>query len=443
MDNTKNKEIRLMQKNTGKRSPRENPHFVEKLDNGVTLLLYPRTECLTAAFGVFHGLGAANESVKRHEQGIAHVIEHMTFKSSEFRTTKQLGDSLSAIGAETNAYTDWDSTVFYARVPHQNLRRLIDLMGEMILHPKFNDSELETEKGAIVSEIRSSEDSHDTRTIEIARGNLFPATSRQRGSIIGLERDVMALKGYDIRFWKDVNYTPGKTVIVAVGKFDPKAVIDQVNGLWGELSNHRVPRARFGTGGNGTPLNVENEIRRDTQQAHISQVGHRVIPYRSPESYAQVLMMQVYGAGTSSRLFHELREKRGLCYSCAAWSTWYGGFGDVFSTMYVGTSEKDIKKVRDLIASIQEGLAGKHVGKAELDRARNECIGQSMITHDSLINYLRNIGESYLQGHEATSVEHFVESISAVTAQQVREAAELTFFKTDRSTTVCLPNEAK
>ena len=428
-----------MQKNNGRIVPKGNPHLVKKLDNGVTLLLYPRAECLTAAFGVFHGLGAANESVRRHEQGIAHAIEHMMFKSTEYRTTKQLSDAFSAIGAETNAYTDWDSTVYYARVPHQNLRKLIALIGEMVRHPLFKNSELETEKGAIVSEIRRSEDAHDSRMIEIARGNLFAQTSRQRGSIIGIERDVVGMNGDDLRRWKDRLYTAGNTVIVAVGKFEPGDVINQVGEIWGDMPKSNRTKVSFSTIGLGSDLTV----RRDTQQAHVSQVSQREIAWKSPEAYAQTLMMHIYGAGMSSRLFREIREKRGLCYSCSAWSVWNGIGGNVFSTTYVGTSAKDLQKVRDLIASIQDGLAGKHVGKAELDRARNECIGQAMITHDSLINYLRNIGENYLQGLTDTDIERFANGINAVTAQQVREAAELTFHRSETSTTICLPNEAK
>ena len=427
-----------MKTNNGRIVPKDNPHFVKKLDNGVTLLLYPRTECLTAAFGVFHGLGAANESVRRHEQGIAHVIEHMMFKSTEYRTTKQLSDAFSAIGAETNAYTDWDSTVYYARVPHQNLRKLIALIGEMVRHPLFKNSELETEKGAIVSEIRRSEDAHDSRTIEIARGNLFAPTSRQRGSIIGVERDVVGMNGDDLQRWKDKLYTAGNTVVVAVGKFEPGEVIEQVGEIWGDMPKSSRTKVSFSTG-----CGSDVTVRRDTQQAHVSQVSQREIAWDCHEAYAQTLMMHIYGGGMSSRLFRELREKRGLCYSCSAWSTWNGISGNVFSTTYVGTSAKDLEKVRDLIASIQDGLAGKHVGKAELDRARNECIGQAMIVHDSLINYLRNIGESYLQGLTDTDIERSANGINAVTAQQVLEAAELTFHKSGTSTTICLPNEAK
>ena len=428
-----------MKKDNGRILSAVNPHFVKKLDNGVTLLLYPRVECLTAAFGVFHGVGAANESVRRREQGIAHVIEHMMFKSTEFRTTKQLGDAFSAIGAETNAYTDWDSTVYYARVPHQNLRKLIALIGEMVRHPMFKDSELKTEKGAIVSEIRRSEDAHDRRTIEIARGNLFAPTSRQRGSIIGIERDVVGMNGDDLQRWKDRLYTAGNTVIVAVGRFEPGEVIEQVGEIWGDMPKSGRTKVSFATVDGGS----DETVRRDTQQAHVSQVSQREIAWNSPEAYAQALMMHIYGGGMSSRLFREIREKRGLSYSCSAWSTWNGISNNVFTTTYVGTSEKDLQRVRDLIDSIQDGLAGKHVGKAELDRARNECIGQMMITHDSLINFLRYVGEYYVQTRSDTDVERFANGINSVTALQVLEAAELTFRKTGISTAVCLPNENK
>lgn len=413
-------------------------HSVHKLKNGVTLLMYPSKDCLTAAFGVFVRTGAMAESVKNHEQGIAHVIEHMMFKSSEKHTTDQINNKFSDLGADNNAYTDFDSTVYHARVPYQNILPLIDLMTEMVRFPLFVDSELKTEKGAIISEIRRREDHHDWCTISDARSQFFKPGHRLVNDVIGLEEDVTKLTGKDLLTWHYDHYTAGNIVLVVVGRFCEEEVERHIRDLWEDMDKKPRVKLGFTTSRYGT-----RTIERATQQVQLAQMSSRIIKPKTHEAYTHDVMMTLYGGGMTSRLFRELREKRGLCYACNGWSSWFGQNGNMFSYTYVGTDLKNYQLALDLIGKVQDGLINKPVGKTELERVKNLMIGLLMTEHDSLISHLRSAGERYLVSGESTDIYRDIEMIYSIDADSIQEDAIKTFADAEISETICLPKTDK
>lgn len=407
------------------------------LDSGITVLIYPRQECLTAAFGIFVRAGGWNENPKT-ESGISHVIEHMMFKSSGWGTTKEMSDEFARLGADDNAYTDWDNTVYHARVPYQNLSDLIRLVSSMVRYPLFKESELETEKGTILAEVRRVNDDHMGKTSEEACRNLFAKDERFQDHLIGVEEQIKNMTRDDLVRYHNQWYNPENLVLVVVGRCEPYKVLDQLRILWDGMNKPAPVVARMLE---ATKTGV-NEIYRDSEQVHIIDALY-TDRYRvsDPGAMARCILTQIYGGGMNSRLFQEIREKRGLAYASFAYNNFYGKYS-LLTQAYVGTNEKSKDQVLKLITEIKDSLCQKKVDEKELERAKNTVIGLAMVQHDSNISMLTAAGSYFLQSeNEAYDVFDFIDRIKNVSADAVRDAAIEAFSRDRCWMTVALPNK--
>lgn len=394
--------------------------------NGVRILLYPRPGAMSFSIGVFVKAGAWNE--KPSQAGIAHCVEHMLFRSSEFKTTKQIADHFASLGAETNAYTDWDMTVYHATAPSVNAKAVVEDLTNMIRYPKFDEKEFDVERKAILSEIARRNDDHAVMTSEAAHTLLFYKEKRFSGSIIGTEEIVNKLTVDDLRNFHKKHYVASNICIVAVGGMDVTSLGTFILGQWGDLRRGTTSVVSVKSSEAGSNL-----LFRDSQQVHMSQHIRCEVQPLSREWYSLDALIAIYAGGMHARLPLEIRDKRGLAYATYGYASSYGRTTVEFTT-YVGTDVGNVDKARDIVTKIQMGLVDSKVSKAELDRAKNVLCGEYQIMHDKFPSFMRLAGGRFLTYDKALDVSEYMCELDNVTPEDVRAVAQELFCHCNRST---------
>ena len=394
--------------------------------NGVRILLYPRPGAMSFSIGVFVKAGAWDE--KPSQAGIAHCIEHMLFRSSEFKSTKQIADRFASLGADTNAFTDWDMTVYHATAPSTNAKAVVAELTSMIRYPKFDEKEFDVERKSILSEIARRNDDHATKTAEAAHARLFSPEKRFSGDIIGTEEAVNKLTVDDLKSFHKKHYVASNICIVAVGGMDATKLGAFILGQWGDLRRGVTSVVHVKSSEAGSKL-----LFRDSQQVHISQhIRYEVQPL-SREWYSLDALTAIYGGGMHARLHREIRDKRGLAYATYCYAPSYGRTTVEFRT-YVGTDVKNVATARDIVSRIQMDLAINKVSRAELDRAKSVLYGAYRIMHDKFPLFMRLAGSRFLCYNEALDVTEYTCELSDVTPEDVRTVAQDVFLHCNSST---------
>jgi len=399
------------------------------LKNGVRLMLYPRNDCMSMAMGIFVRAGAWNENAK--EAGIAHVIEHMMFKSTALHSTEWINNRFTELGAAVNAFTDWDTTAYHATVPYQNGEKMFELLTEMVQVPKFAIAELNTERKTVLAEIHRRNDDHAGMTAEHVHSQLFRGDARFSGSIIGLEKVVEKLSHSDLVDFYNRHYVGKNIGIVMVGKFDVYKMIKLITDLWENSFRSGNPKQRvIKSIGDGM-----DELERNSEQAHIVQINNVKVIYGSPEYYALTIMAAIYGDDYSSMLYREIREKRGLAYASMGYPVSYSS-GNTFIHTYVGTFPKSVDQVKKLIEDIQGRLTDRPVTDEQLERGKANLIGSHMLQHDKLTAFMRFVGGRFAVCGDDYDIYQSIKMINAVTAEDVQIAAQCAFIDSDSWTTI-------
>jgi predicted Zn-dependent peptidase len=328
------------------------------LANGFTIAVDPMQGAESVAVGLYASVGSRSEP--DHFGGLAHVVEHMVFKGAGGRDTRALAEVIEDVGGSLNAWTARDQTAFHGRALARDLPLVTELLADLLRRPHFEEEHLEREKQVILSELGEVTDSPD----DLVHDQLFEAAFDGQPigrPVLGSQASVRAIARRDCVDWLDGQFSPGRLVLAASGKVDPEEMLMLGERLFGDMTPKKqktVERAHF-TGG------MRNDCR-NFEQAHwcLAFPGHAAADPRNP---ALALFVQALGGGTSSRLFQELREERGLAYSIYAWSQ---GFDDC-GVVGIGCAAErrqaaeSVQLARDVLASAAEGLT-----EAELSRAR-------------------------------------------------------------------------
>src|SRR6476469_7294250 len=290
------------------------------LPNGLTVAVDPLPGAESVALGLYASVGSRSEPARLG--GLAHLVEHMVFKGAGGRDTRALAEVIEDVGGSLNAWTARDQTVFHGRALARNLPLVAELIADLVRAPHFDEAHLEREKQVILSEIGESVDSPDDLVHDHLLEAAFDGQAIGR-PVLGREDSVCAVRRQDCFDWLGRQFVPSRLVLAASGKVEAGAVLKLAENLFGDMPAGQVPSiesARF-TGG------VRND-RRSFEQAHwcLAFEGLSAADARNP---ALGLFVQALGGGTSSRLFQELREERGLAYSVSAWSQAYSDTGIV------------------------------------------------------------------------------------------------------------------
>ncbi len=400
------------------------------LSNGVRILVEPVPYVQSAAIGLWCKTGSRHELDS--EAGITHLIEHMLFKGTDRRTAKQIAESIEGRGGVLNAFTDKESTCYYCRVLSDDTQNGIDVLTDMMLHSKFDPKELETEEGVVCEEIKRSEDEPSDHVHELHLGYRWGQHPLGK-PIIGTEESVTSFRREHIVHYMERQYRAENVLLSVAGNVDPDAVKEVAESVLGKLPSGFADQQPSRPAGIASIL----EVAKDTEQVHfcigtdgISVYDEELIPVMS-------IFDAALGGSMSSRLFQEVREKRGLVYSIGSYTLTYGAGGAY--TVYGGTSKKNWEQVKEIVRVEFDKIMANGLEDEELERVKRSLAGNLVLALEGMSSRMMRMSRSELNFGREITVEESLERLNKVTNAQIKELANRILSKDLVSTTAIGP----
>lgn len=342
------------------------------LGNGLRIITAPMAGTQTATIIAMIGVGSRYESDK--EAGLSHFIEHMMFKGTKRRpTTLDISTELDEIGGEFNAFTSKDTTAYYAKADARHADKIVDVISDMYLNSKFEEAEIKKESGTIIQEINMYEDMPMRNVENIFEQLLYPKSPLGR-DIAGSKKTVAAMRRKDFLDYMKRHYMANDTVICVAGKFDEKKVLAQIRHNFSKMEKKKDTKiAKVKEMQKAPQLKLHFK---KTDQTHLL-LGVRTFPRNHKDRYALSLLSNILGGGMSSRLFSEVREKRGLAYYVRTGVEAYADVG--YLGAQAGVEHKNLGKTVEIIVQEFGKIAAEKVGEKELQKAKDYVKGKSVM----------------------------------------------------------------
>jgi predicted Zn-dependent peptidase len=382
------------------------------LPGGLRVFTEPLAEATSVSLGVWIRAGSRDE--KDEVAGISHLMEHMLFKGTPDMDALGIAQAFEGIGAQENAATGEEYTVLYARFLPEHLGRALDVMSDMILRPTLVD--LEREREVIVEEIKMYEDRPDQMADEYLSSLIFNEDPLGR-PIIGSAETVRGVDHDTLDGFHKNTYTGSNVFVVAAGKLDPDDVERKV-----EEKLSRLPDGEpFVREASPTPPPSRFHFRfKETEQYHVS-MGSMGIPARSEDRYAMAALNNVLGGGMSSRLFQEVREKRGLAYAVFSYHQGYSDAGAIKT--YVGSTTGNVEEAVRVIVEQLGRVMDEAVEDEELGRTKQQLKSSTLLALESTSARMNRVGRSVITGAELLTPEEISARIEAVTPEDILRLA--------------------
>ena len=371
----------------------------------------------SVSMGVWVNVGARDESLE--ENGLSHLIEHMIFKGTRKRTAYQIAKEFDAIGGQTNAFTAMENTCYHARVLESHLDTMVDILADIFLNSVFEAVEVERERPVILQEIGMVEDSPE-EYIHILAGKSYWGDNPLGRSILGSPENILRFDAEAVRSFFRRCYQPNRILIAAAGKVDHHALVDRL-----------APAFETIQPGNGFPQRWTPSVRRHIELCHrqLEQVHICLaapgLATTDPDRFALSLMNSILGGNMSSRLFQEVREKRGLAYSVYSYLVSYedtGMFG-----VYAGVEPSRAVEVATLIARILAEMRATPVLPGELQDAKEFTKGNLLLAGESTDNQMVRLAQGEIHYQRYVPLEEVVDHIDAVTGESIQALANKLF----------------
>ena len=385
------------------------------LPNGLKILLEPLSYARTACFEILAKSGSAYEN--RQNNGISHFIEHMVFKGTQNRTSRQIAEEMDAIGGQMNAFTAKDYTCFYARTLTEHVTKGFDILADMVTSPLFDERDIETEKGVVLEEISMVEDNPEDKVAENQYASVW-RYSKMGMPILGTPESLSGIDKYTLNQYSRVKYAPNRVLVAICGKFDREAFLDRVYRYFEDrqkgdeiITNSEISYIQGAC--------VENTKQ---EQTHINLCMPGIDSFDKRRYDLGVLNM-IAGGSTSSRLFQRIREEQGLAYSIYSSTLSYnsGGLLEVQTAVNPEMAEKAVKEIISVLANLSAGVTPR-----EFVRAREQMKSNIMMSMESISSRVGTMGRSGLLKGYVYSEEEILEEIESVTLESVnRVASEL------------------
>lgn len=383
---------------------------ITRLPSGLTVVTDEMPHLETASLGVWIGAGSRNERADEH--GISHLLEHMAFKGTTRRTARQIAEEIEAVGGDINAATSVETTAYYARVLKADVGLALDVLSDILTDPSFDPKELAREQNVIVQEIGASEDSPDDVVFDHLQTQAFPGQPVGR-SILGTRESVCGFDASRLRAYLSRNYLGPDMVLAATGAVNHAAVVAEAERRFASFGASAPPQpepARF-VGGS----HVET---RDLEQAHIA-LALEGIPQRDPGLFSLQVFNNILGGGMSSRLFQEVREKRGLCYSIYSFHMPYSDTG--FFGLYSGTDASDVPELMRVVVG-EIGNAAETINESEIARAKAQMKAGLLMALESSGARAEQLARQIIAYGRPIPLPELVAKIDAVTVESARAA---------------------
>src|SRR4051794_28625432 len=369
----------------------------------------------SVALGFWIGTGSSVED--EPEAGLSHLIEHMLFRGTARYSSLEIDQIFDTMGAELNAGTGKETTSVYSRVLDVHLEEALDVMADMVWRPRFDAAELEQERQIVLEEIAMYEDDPQDKVFDVLGEAVFGSHPLGR-AIIGRAEVVAGTPAEGLRTFYDARYVPRNIVVSAAGSLDHDELVAQIAAAEAARTSAPVPPAL------AAPVDeLERRIRfieKDTEQYHLC-LGGPGIPRHDERRFALRVLDNILGGSSSSRLFQEVREKRGLAYSVYSFQSLYAGTGQV--GMSVGTRPDNAGRAMAVVADELARFRLEPATPEELDRSKENVKGRLVLALESTTARMNRLGSSLLAELPLLSVDEMVERIDAVTIGDLEELA--------------------
>jgi predicted Zn-dependent peptidase len=384
-----------------------------RLSSGLAVVTDRMPHLETASLGVWIGAGSRNEAADEH--GISHLLEHMAFKGTKRRNARQIAEEIEAVGGDLNAATGIESTAYHARVLKADVPLALDVLADILSDPLFDAEELRREQNVIVQEIGAIEDAPDDLVFDRLQETAFPKQPVGR-SIIGTPETVRSFNPARLRAYLTRHYRSPDMIVAAAGAVDHAAIVADVEKRFAGFAGAGAAKPQPAQFSGGTRVET-----RDLEQVHIA-LALQGVPVGDPQLHSLQVFTSVLGGGMSSRLFQEVREVRGLCYTINAFHMPYSDTG--LFALYAGTDEADAPELMRVVIDEIAG-ATETVSETEVARAKAQLKAGLLMALESSEARIGQLARQMLSYGRPMPLEEIVAKVDAVTVESARAAGRM------------------
>ncbi len=386
---------------------------VSRLASGLRVVSHRMPHLGTVALGLWVASGARHEAANEH--GISHLLEHMAFKGTARRTAAEIAEEIEQVGGELNAATSLDTTCYYARVLKDDVGVALDLLADIVQNPRYSEDDLERERDVILQEIAATRDSPDDIVYDLIQDAAFTGQTLGR-PILGTVASVKSFTTTDLRRFLAARYKAGQMVLSAAGNIDHSDLVRHAEALF--------PALNPGTAEGAPVAHYVGGVRvfdKAFEQAHVL-LGYEGMSYRDPQFYAAQVFSGLFGGGMSSRLFQEVREKRGLCYSIYS-SAW--GLSDTgLLSVHAATGPEMISELVDVVREQLVSATDDLVSERELQRAKAQLKTGLLMSFESSVGRAEQMARQMLAFDRLLPADELLDKVESVSRERVRETVQ-------------------
>ncbi|MDR3571362.1 MAG: pitrilysin family protein [Candidatus Pacebacteria bacterium] len=395
------------------------------LKNGLRVVLAPMPGTETATVVIMTGTGSRYEDER--ENGLAHFLEHMFFKGTKKRpSAKAISEELDGVGAVYNAFTSKDRTAYYAKVGAQYVEVALDVITDIFLNSTLPEKEINKERGAVIQEIDMYEDIPMRIVDNVFEELLFGKDHPLGRTILGPKENIRAFSRKDFVTYRKKHYNAASSVVCVAGNFDEKKTLEKIQKVFGKLPKASVSKPMlFADAQRGARVAIKQKSTDQTQLM----LGLPAYPYLHKDEYALAVLSTLLGGSMSSRLFTEVREKRGLAYSVQSWIEKYPDTG--YFAVQAGVEHGKLEKAIETIIAEFRKVKVKKVSAAELKKAKAYLKGTTTLSLETSDEVAQNALTSLLEIGRIRSLEERLQLIDKVTAEDLQRVAK-DIFKSEK-----------
>ena len=390
------------------------------LKNGLTIMAEYIPHVKSISLGVWIEVGSRMEN--KENSGISHFIEHMLFKGTKNRTSKQIASEIDNLGGQINAFTSKECTCYYVKLLDSHITTGVDILSDMILNSKFDESDIDKERSVIIEELKMYEDSPDELSYDLLVENIYKDSSLGM-NIIGTEETLENINKKELLEYFNTYYVPNNSVIAISGSFDFDEIVKLIEEKFGLWQKNDV-EIKY----EDVKFNVSTTLKeKDTEQLNVA-IALEAIPVENKEeAYTLAVINTIFGGSISSRLFQKVREEKGLAYSIYSAHTLYKKVGEL--GIFLSLSNENLPKAYKAIISEIELLKNEYITQEELTNSKEQLKGSYLLNLESTSSKMMALGRSMITSKSIETTDDILNSIDNVDLESVKNLIDKIFIK--------------